>query len=61
VVGVDFTSDGSRLASAGTEGAVRLWNPCPGCFDPEALLAIAREHVTRELTPAERGTYLDEG
>jgi WD40 repeat protein len=50
---VTFSPDGSKLASAGPEGLVRVW-----ALDLDDLIAIARRRVTRELTAAECRQYL---
>lgn len=54
VSSVAFSPDGRHLATHSlTEGLVRVWT-----LDPDELMAIAAENVTRELTPAECLEYL---
>jgi WD40 repeat protein len=60
VYAIGFNAEGTLLASGGFDRTIRIWEPCPGCLDPEALLALARERVTRELTAEERATFLGE-
>ncbi len=55
---ITFSPDGRLLLTSDNTRAVRLWDPCPGCRDPSALLAEARHAVTRGLTPEERATFL---
>jgi WD40 repeat protein/DNA-binding SARP family transcriptional activator/serine/threonine protein kinase len=50
---VRFSPDGSRLASIGRDGAVRVW-----ALDLDDLIAIAQDKVTRELTEEECRQYL---
>lgn len=59
VVGpITFSPDGALLLTSDNSGSLRLWDTCPGCRDPRALLAEARRTVTRGLTPEERSTFL---
>ena len=53
-----FSMDGQRLVTGDGSGTLRLWDTCPGCRDPKALLAQARNTVTRRLTAEERTTFL---
>ena len=54
VSSVDFSPDGRHLATHSlAEGLVRVWT-----LDPDELVAIAAENVTRDLTPAECQEYL---
>jgi WD40 repeat protein len=50
---VKFSPDGTKLASTGSDGVVRVW-----ALDLDDLLRIARDNVTRDLTPAECRQYL---
>jgi WD40 repeat protein len=58
VTAVAFSADGRRLATGDDRGVLRTWDACDGCFDPRRLLALARERVTRRLSPVERRTFL---
>jgi WD40 repeat protein len=58
VVGVGSFSRDGRLVTA-ENGTLRVFDPCEGCRDPDALLAIAETRVTRPLTPLERSTFLE--
>jgi WD40 repeat protein len=53
-----FTPDGRRLLTVELNGVLRLFDACPGCGDAHALLREAARRATRQLTPAERKTYL---
>ncbi len=48
-----FSPDGTKLASTGADGVVRVW-----ALDLDDLLRIAGENVKRDLTPAECRQYL---
>jgi WD40 repeat protein len=61
VTAVAFSPDGRRVVTGDDAGVLRTWDACTGCLDPKALLALARERVTRDFTPAERATLLDNG
>jgi hypothetical protein len=49
--------DGREVLTYDRAGVVRRWEACSDCQDPRALLAIARTHVTRELTPEEKEAF----
>jgi WD40 repeat protein len=55
---VAFSPDGRYVATLDYLGVIDIWDACSDCRDPAALLSIAAKRVTRELTPAERGTFL---
>jgi len=55
---VAFGPTSDTLATLDYNGFIRLWDACTSCEDPGALLALAKHRVTRQLTPAERRTYL---
>jgi hypothetical protein len=59
VTAVAFSPDGRRVATGDDAGVLRTWDACTGCLDPQALLALARERVTRDFTRAERATLLE--
>jgi WD40 repeat protein len=54
---IAFDEEGSLLV-AGADGAFRV--TCEQCAAFDELLTLARERVTRALTPEERATYLGE-
>ncbi|MBW3664949.1 MAG: glycerol-3-phosphate acyltransferase [Actinobacteria bacterium] len=56
---VAFTPDGQRIAVGGTDGAIRLY-PCDVCHPIQRMLELARDRITRQLTPAERARFLHE-
>ncbi len=56
VFAVRFTADG-RIATGGVDGVVRFFE-CEVCRPIDELLSLARDRVTRELTPAERARFL---
>jgi Novel STAND NTPase 1/WD domain, G-beta repeat len=53
VTSVAFSPDGSRLASVGADGALRVW-----ALDLDDLVEIARSELTRTLTDDECRQYL---
>jgi WD40 repeat protein len=53
-----FTPDGKHLIAAQLTGVLKAIDPCPRCEDASGLMALARDRVTRKLTPPERRTYL---
>lgn len=59
VLDLDFDAGGRFVVSAGKDGAVQVYD-CDICGDLPALMALAPDHVTRELTAEERRTYLYE-
>ena len=59
VTAVAFSPDGRRVVTGDDAGELRTWDACTGCLDPKALLALARDRVTRDFTPAERATLLE--
>ena len=60
------TGRGRFLVASSADGGVRVFDTATGeqviayevCTDLGGLLSLARERVTRELTPEERDTYL---
>jgi len=46
------------VATLDYAGVIRVWDACTDCQNPTALLALAQTRVTRQLTPAERRTFL---
>lgn len=56
---ITFSPDGQRLATARGNGTVTVWH-CEVCGPIEQTLALADQRVTRELTPEERKTFLNE-
>ena len=58
LVGVALSPDGRTIATMDADGVIRLWDTCTDCENPDALMALAKTRVTRELTPIERTTYL---
>jgi WD40 repeat protein len=55
---VAFSPNNKTLATLDYAGIIRLWDACTYCENPTALLALAKQRVTRQLTPAERQTFL---
>jgi WD40 repeat protein len=55
---VAFGPTSNRIATLDYAGTIRLWDACTDCENPTALLALAKQRVTRQLTPAERQTFL---
>ena len=53
VSSVAFSPDGSRLASVGAEGVVRVW-----ALDLDELVRIAKHELTRALTDDECRQFL---
>jgi WD40 repeat protein len=49
-----FSADGRSLVIDDDTGVARVWNTCPGCGNPPALLALARQGATSQLTTLER-------
>jgi WD40 repeat protein len=58
VFGVVFSPDGRTLATDDAKGIVRTWDACTACGNATALLALANQRATRQLTPLERSTFL---
>jgi WD40 repeat protein len=56
--GVAFSPDGGTIATMDTNGVIRLWDACTDCANPDALMALAKTRVTRELTASEQQTFL---
>ena len=50
---------GEEPPVANASSIVRVFDTCPACEDPHALLALAAPHATKELTTLER-TVIDE-
>jgi WD40 repeat protein/DNA-binding SARP family transcriptional activator len=55
---VAFNPTSERIATLDYAGTIRVWDACTDCENPTALLALAKQRVTRQLTPAERRTFL---
>jgi WD40 repeat protein len=53
VTAASFSPDGSRLATAGQDGTVRVY-----LLNIEELIALARARLTRSLSAAECQQYL---
>jgi WD40 repeat protein len=53
-----FTPNGKQLIASQLNGVLKAIDPCPRCENASGLMALARDRVTRKLTPAERRTYL---
>jgi WD40 repeat protein len=56
---VSFSPDGRWLLTTGFDGTARIYS-CDVCASLTDLLALARDRVTRQLTPEERHKYLHE-
>jgi WD40 repeat protein len=57
VENVAFSPDGRSVATLDFAGVIRIWDACNGCTNPDALIALARSRVTRQLTVDERRTF----
>ena len=57
--GLDFSASGDALLRADDDFVYRI--PCPGCAEPDELLAQAKVDTRRSLTDDERRQYLHEG
>lgn len=57
---VAVTADGSTVASVADDGTLVFW-PCEVCGSIDEVRALARERVTRTLTPLEESIYLRDG
>jgi WD40 repeat protein/DNA-binding SARP family transcriptional activator len=55
---VAFSPDGQSLGTLDFDGTIRIWDGCADCQNPTALLALAKQRLTRQLTPAERREFL---
>jgi WD40 repeat protein/DNA-binding SARP family transcriptional activator len=55
---VAFSPNSKTIATLDYAGTIRIWDACTDCENPTALLALAKQRVTRQLTPAERRTFL---
>jgi WD40 repeat protein/DNA-binding SARP family transcriptional activator len=55
---VAFTPDGKSVTTLDFDGTIRIWDACTDCENASALLALAKQRVTRPLTAAERRTFL---
>jgi WD40 repeat protein len=55
---VAFGPHSNRVATLDYAGTIRIWDACTDCEKPAALLALAKHRVTRQLTTAERQTFL---
>ncbi len=55
---VAFNPNGKNLATLDYAGFINIWDACTDCQNPDALLALAQKRITRQLTPAERRTFL---
>jgi WD40 repeat protein len=54
---VAFSPNSDKVATLDFAGTIRIWDACTDCENPTALLALAKQRVTRQLTPAERRTF----
>ena len=55
---ITFSPNGRKVTTLDYAGVINTWDTCTDCRNPQALLALAQERVTRPLTPAERRTFL---
>jgi WD40 repeat protein len=63
---IAYSRNGVLVATGSNDGTVRVWDPRTGRLlrtqqrlrNPDALMALAKTRVTRQLTPAENRTYL---
>jgi WD40 repeat protein len=61
VIGDAFSPNGRTIATLDANGIIRLWDACTDCESPNALMALAKSRVTRQLTRVEKRTYLGSG
>ena len=55
--GLVFAPDGRSVVTVDSGNVARVWDVCTDCESPKALLALAKQRVTRALTPQEQRTY----
>ena len=55
---VAFSPDGRLVATMDFTGVINVWDACRDCENAAALLTNAQNRITRQLTPAERRTFL---
>ncbi|MBV9168093.1 MAG: winged helix-turn-helix domain-containing protein [Solirubrobacterales bacterium] len=55
--GAIFTPNSQDLLTWDSAGVITKWDACTDCQNPRALLALAANRVTRQLTPAERRNF----
>jgi WD40 repeat protein len=55
---IAFSTNGKNVTTLDYAGVINTWDACTDCRDPQALLALGQRRITRQLTPAERRTFL---
>jgi hypothetical protein len=54
---VAFGPHSSTILTVDDANNIRIWDTCTDCQDTAALMALAKTHATRQLTPIERHLY----
>jgi WD40 repeat protein len=55
--GLAFAPDSHAIVTVDSQNVIRVWDACTDCESPKALIALARQRVTRTLTAQEVRTF----